>query len=170
MNDSTQKHFHVSANREIYERHIQLKQRVAALGMVYPGMVGSTLKNLDKAAAIVHHDIDVYEVDISHYKEWIGEVIMVANDLASSSDLGQKLTDLRYDTLIYITGDIHDPNTDFPGEEELDAATEILRPILKKPHIRIDKDGEELLPVKSVKIRLARELVKIPKEYWPTKS
>jgi len=167
MMESTEKHFHVSANRDLYDQHIQLKKRIAALGMVYPGMVKTTIVMLDQATALVHHDVDVYEKDIANYKDCMGEAIMVANDLASNSDLSTKLTELRYATLIFVTGEIHDPSTDYPSDDEINAATEILLPILKKPHIRIDKDGVELLPVKSVKIRLARALAKIPKEYWP---
>lgn len=167
MPHSKKKHFHVAANRELFERHQQLKKRLAALGMVYPGMVGNTLSMLDHAAALVHFAADIFEEDIARYKDWMSEVIMVAGDLASSSDLAPKLIELRYDTLIYITGDVHDPSTDFPEDAQIEAATRLLQPILKKPHIRTDKDGVEMLPVKSVKIRVARILAKIPKEHWP---
>jgi hypothetical protein len=167
MTDPTVKHYHISANPELFNKHKRMQTFIAALGMIYPGKLDGAPEKLMLAAGVVQNDQDIYLGEINNYSHIIDEVLIVVHELAPTSDLADSLESLRKETIEYIMGEAHDPQDDYPSEDALEFVTECLEPLMRSPYLRKDSKGVEMITLESLRVRIARLMVKIPKEHWP---
>lgn len=157
------KHYHVKYNDKLAIRHLDIKCRIQALGMVFRSQVLPAISDVSKASDMLIFNggkKDFTEADLVNYIHLLNNAIVTVHELVPSSDLCDVIERLKVDSVSHITGDPHDPHLDVPSDSALVKAGLILFPNgvtdTRVPSSQMQKD---------VLFRIAKYLDTVPKQY-----
>ena len=90
MPKTKQKHYHVSFNQKLYNRHEEIKTRIQALGMVFKGSVAPAIQDITGASQLFRIDpavqSDVTETELTGYIHAMNNIIATVYEFVPQSD------------------------------------------------------------------------------------